>query len=76
MAASLSNGGVDVWHLQHLAKDTLGKGDEVGKVVGKHERSVNRLCWDPHDRSRLLSGSQASVCPISFFTITFCMKHG
>lgn len=58
VAASLSNGGVAIWDLQHLATDADMKGDDSGKIIGNHERSVNRLCWDPHDHGQLLSGSQ------------------
>lgn len=61
VAASLSNGGVAIWDLQHLATDADVRGDDGGKIIGNHERSVNRLCWDPHDHGQLLSGSQARV---------------
>lgn len=64
VAASLSNGGVAIWDLQHLATDADMRGDDGGKIIGNHERSVNRLCWDPHDHGQLLSGSQArGACP-------------
>lgn len=74
MAASLSNGGVAIWDLQHLSSaNTTGggqgyghqggstgmRGEDTGKMIGRHDRSVNRLCWNPFDHGMLLSGSQA-----------------
>ncbi|CAM9835484.1 unnamed protein product, partial [Ectocarpus fasciculatus] len=71
VAASLSNGGVAMWDLQHLSSSSsssssssqmwAGQGqppEETGKIIGTHDRSVNRLSWNPFDHNMLLSGSQ------------------
>ncbi|CAM9989632.1 unnamed protein product [Pylaiella littoralis] len=89
VAASLSNGGVAIWDLQHISGGGAGagpgeragsgqgrshgyhgqgggllgsgaslRGMDTGKIIGTHERSVNRLCWNPFDHAQLLSGSQ------------------
>lgn len=70
VAASLSNGGVAMWNLQHLSSSSssspsqswAGQGqpqEETGSIIGTHDRSVNRLSWNPFDHNMLLSGSQA-----------------
>lgn len=72
VAASLSNGGVAIWDLQHLPSSTAGqglqgadvRGEDTGKIIGTHERSVNRLSWNPFHHNMLLSGSQ--VCKFCF----------
>lgn len=68
VAASLSNGGVAIWDLQHLPSSLAGqglqgadvRGEDTGKIIGTHERSVNRLSWNPFHHNMLLSGSQVS----------------
>ncbi|CAN0132278.1 unnamed protein product, partial [Ectocarpus sp. 12 AP-2014] len=67
VAASLSNGGVAMWDLQHLSSSTssssssqswAGQGqlrEETGNIIGTHDRSVNRLSWNPFDHNMLLS---------------------
>lgn len=65
VAASLNNGGVAIWDLQHLSPhltDVRGVGGMrsggTGNMVGEHARGVNRVGWDPHHPDMIMSGSQ------------------
>lgn len=103
VAASLSNGGVAIWDLHHLASNatTIGRGkgqqqggaaaasaaaaiagvrgEDTGKIIGRHDRSVNRLCWNPFDHGMLLSGSQARhkvICSALGGGVLACVANG
>ncbi|CBN76538.1 conserved unknown protein [Ectocarpus siliculosus] len=93
VAASLSNGGVAMWDLQHLSSSSssssssqswAGQGqlrEETGNIIGTHDRSVNRLSWNPFDHNMLLSGSQDGYLKIwdlrhSKAVATFDSRYG
>lgn len=82
VAASLNNGGVVIWDLQHLshrASDVKvlsgSRSGGVGTMVGEHARGVNRVGWDPHHPHMIMSGSQVS-CRGRESWLRGCLRHG